>query len=245
MGRSYLPEAWARHCSASFGVRALAAALASYADGECGDHDVWPSQGRLAVDIGATTRTVQTLAAEGESLGWWTRIYLRRRASCELTYRLHFPLFSYIGSREEVGQKQASEVPEAGQNLLGSGPEAEQKQASGRRVQGFNGSRAEDLPTAGSLQEARGASAKAWPLAVAEKPPTLAEVTAFFAELGHAAGVAADFIDYWTSVGWMRGKTPMRDWRAAAHQNSRRMQSDAHAPRNAGHEIRQGTPDYD
>ena len=59
----------------------------------------------------------------------------------------------------------------------------------------------------------------------AQQPPTLAEATAYFAELGQPEWVAADFIDYWSSVGWKRGKSPMLDWRGTARQRDRQLKA--------------------
>lgn len=45
-------------------------------------------------------------------------------------------------------------------------------------------------------------------------PPTLAEVAAYVAE--RASPVVPEvFIDFYASKGWMIGKTPMKDWKAA------------------------------
>lgn len=48
-------------------------------------------------------------------------------------------------------------------------------------------------------------------------PPKPEEVRAYM----HGRGTPIDadsFCDYWESVGWMRGKTKMKDWKAAARQ---------------------------
>lgn len=45
-------------------------------------------------------------------------------------------------------------------------------------------------------------------------PPTFAEVQAFVNER-HSAVDPQEFIDFYESKGWMVGKTPMKDWRAA------------------------------
>ena len=45
-------------------------------------------------------------------------------------------------------------------------------------------------------------------------PPTLAEVQSYVAER-HSAVDPQEFIDFYTSKGWMVGKTPMKDWKAA------------------------------
>jgi hypothetical protein len=45
-------------------------------------------------------------------------------------------------------------------------------------------------------------------------PPTLAEVQSYVAER-HSAVDPQGFIDFYSSKGWMVGKTPMKDWKAA------------------------------
>lgn len=46
------------------------------------------------------------------------------------------------------------------------------------------------------------------------KPPTLDEVKAYIAEKGYSVD-AERFIDFYTSKGWVVGKSPMKDWKAA------------------------------
>lgn len=45
-------------------------------------------------------------------------------------------------------------------------------------------------------------------------PPTLAEVQAYVAER-HSPVEPQEFIDFYAAKGWMVGKTPMKDWKAA------------------------------
>lgn len=45
-------------------------------------------------------------------------------------------------------------------------------------------------------------------------PPTLEEVQAYVSER-HSPVVAQEFIDFYAAKGWMVGKTPMKDWKAA------------------------------
>lgn len=45
-------------------------------------------------------------------------------------------------------------------------------------------------------------------------PPTLAEVSAYVSER-HSPVDAQEFIDFYASKGWLVGKTPMKDWKAA------------------------------
>lgn len=54
-------------------------------------------------------------------------------------------------------------------------------------------------------------------------PPTPEEVRAYAEESGLDIN-ADDFCDYWESVGWMRGKSKMKDWKATARQWARREQ---------------------
>lgn len=46
-------------------------------------------------------------------------------------------------------------------------------------------------------------------------PPTLDEVSAYASEKGYLGFEAERFVDFYASKGWMVGKNPMKDWRAA------------------------------
>lgn len=51
-------------------------------------------------------------------------------------------------------------------------------------------------------------------------PPTLEEVTAYVHERGSRV-VPQEFIDFYAAKGWMVGKVPMKDWRAACRNAER------------------------
>lgn len=53
-------------------------------------------------------------------------------------------------------------------------------------------------------------------------PPSVQEVEAYAVEQG-CPGIGEDFVDYWSSVGWMRGKTKMIDWRGTLRQRIRQL----------------------
>ena len=46
-------------------------------------------------------------------------------------------------------------------------------------------------------------------------PPTVGEVADYASQMGYAGFGADRFVDYYTSKGWLVGKSPMKDWRAA------------------------------
>ena len=46
------------------------------------------------------------------------------------------------------------------------------------------------------------------------KAPTVEEVRAYILEKGYSVD-AESFVDYYTSKGWVVGKSPMKDWKAA------------------------------
>ena len=109
MGRSYTPEAWNRDPRASLGCKALANLLATYAEHEHGNQDVWPAPETVATCLGVTDRYVRQFSAEGETLGWWTRkLEHPRVGGTLLTWRLHFPAFTPNGSRTEAERNQGS-----------------------------------------------------------------------------------------------------------------------------------------
>jgi hypothetical protein len=51
-------------------------------------------------------------------------------------------------------------------------------------------------------------------------PPTLEQIKTYQAEKGFTFD-PDNFIDYWSSVGWKRGRTPMKDWKATARSWAR------------------------
>ena len=60
-------------------------------------------------------------------------------------------------------------------------------------------------------------------------PPTVEEVEAYCNEKGLKVE-ATTFVDHYDSNGWMVGKNPMRDWRAACRTWSSREQTPAPKP---------------
>lgn len=48
------------------------------------------------------------------------------------------------------------------------------------------------------------------------KAPTIEQVKAYFAEKGYTELEAERFVDHFTANGWKVGKSPMKDWKAAA-----------------------------
>lgn len=59
-------------------------------------------------------------------------------------------------------------------------------------------------------------------------PPTLAEVQSYVAER-HSEVDPQGFIDFYEAKGWMVGKTPMKDWKAAC-RNAEKWERWGHAP---------------
>lgn len=57
------------------------------------------------------------------------------------------------------------------------------------------------------------------------KPSNAQEVQDYFSERGYGEnGVGQKFIDHYDSIGWKRGKQPVKDWRATARTWMQRMQ---------------------
>lgn len=67
-------------------------------------------------------------------------------------------------------------------------------------------------------------------------PPTLDEVEAYCFEKGYGFDPET-FIAYYTASGWMRGKTPIKDWKACCVTWERKRKSDAKAKRSADDEF--------
>ena len=48
------------------------------------------------------------------------------------------------------------------------------------------------------------------------KAPTVEEAKSYFADKGYMESEAERFVDHFTANGWKVGKSPMKDWKAAA-----------------------------
>lgn len=68
-------------------------------------------------------------------------------------------------------------------------------------------------------------------------PPTLEEVHAYCTERGNGIDPQA-FIDHYTAKGWLVGKTPMKDWRAAVRTWETRRREAQSASTNSGQQSR-------
>lgn len=53
-------------------------------------------------------------------------------------------------------------------------------------------------------------------------PPSIVDVDSYIKEMGYANVDAQQFCDYYNSIGWMVGKSPMKDWRSAVRNWERR-----------------------
>lgn len=220
MGRAYLPEDWIRDQSASAQVRCLAALLSSYAEGESGDQDVWPSPTTLATAMGMSTRNLTRLGDEGQAKGWWTRIYERNfRGGTELTWRLHFPVFSPTshGTATEttpvsVGQNHSLFPADTETTGNGHGADTERTPVSAGRYEGKKVGRDEGILTLTPNKPAKKPSKpKAAPKPFT--PPTHDEVAQRLRDKGldkpTASFEATAFIEYWDASDW-KGVT---NWR--------------------------------
>lgn len=113
------------------------------------------------------------------------------------------------GSEPEADGKQSGSKHEADGKQSGSKPEAVCKQTASR-PQAIKDKGQEIKDEGRETREDTGARAGK-PRAI---PPTLEEVTAYVAERGSPVDPQR-FIDFYASKGWMVGKTPMKDWKAA------------------------------
>lgn len=161
------------------------------------DGDCWPAVATLARDISATPRQVRR-----------TMRGLEKAQLIEITHhagRSNSVRINWQGLTKKAGVTEAPGVTEStgegGQNRQGTpganvrGPLAHLSPKHKRNTQGtLNGT-----PKGGRARFV---------------PPTLGEVQAYCRERGK--GVDPErFINHYTANGWMRGKTPIKDWRAA------------------------------
>ena len=75
-------------------------------------------------------------------------------------------------------------------------------------------------------------------------PPSREEVQAYIVEKGYNVDAEA-FIDFYTSKGWLVGKTPMKDWRAAVRTWAKRDNRPRAQVNNKFNEYEQNNYDFD
>lgn len=182
--------------------------------------------------MGMSARTVRDAAAEGEKLGWWTRIHERTRSGgIMLTFRLHFPEFAGADSPVEADwQPVANGVPvgaiidkspvEAERKPSGSPVEAQWQPAATGRVEGSKVGRdegsfalASEAPTASKAKTPKPPKTNC-----ITNPPTLADFIARFAEVGTSSDEEAERCwHYYADNGWrMSNGKPLVNWRQSA-----------------------------
>lgn len=101
----------------------------------------------------------------------------------------------------------------------------------------------------GRLKEAAADQADDMPDIGAEQPaesdvPTLGEVERYCAERGSGVDARA-FYDYYSSIGWMMGRNPIKDWRAAVRRWERSSQPSYEPPRESARPSSNPALNYD
>jgi hypothetical protein len=235
MGRSYLPESWVRNPTVKPQAKGLACVLASYADTQFGDCDVWPSIKTLTATLNVTARYITELGDAGEAAGWWTRIYERTHTGgVKLTWRLHYPEFQAQESPSEPGTNHSSDRvllgaivgesrTEPQTNPNGTRTEPQTNHGSDVMDQGFKGSRGSSVEGSFALASEAPTATKAKPPKPPKptcitNPPTLADFIARFAEVGTSSDEEAERCwHYYADNGWrMSNGKPLVNWRQSA-----------------------------
>jgi DNA-binding transcriptional MocR family regulator len=195
--------------------RSLSAAqklvLLSMADRASGDDLCWPSKQTLADDTGLDRKTVFDAVAELESSGLIERTEERRGATGQVVvYRL-------LGVPHRVGERVAEaeqfQKRNSTENGMGKRPE------NGTVKRPKNGTQNLSVEPTSRTRRERATF-------VAPSPQEVAE---YALGLGYSGWdqEAVKFVAFYGAKGWMVGRNPMRDWKAAVVGWQARRKSEA------------------
>lgn len=113
-----------------------------------------------------------------------------------------------VEARREAGRKGA----EKRWNQDGKAMDANSKNSKCHNANGKNGLYKSDSVSdkKENIEKKNGDAIKRF------KAPTVEEAKSYFAEKGYMESEAERFVDHFTANGWKVGKSPMKDWKAAA-----------------------------
>ena len=137
--------------------------------------------------------------------------YARDGAAPQLCGNERF-LFPMMKSQIDRDNKALQELPETRSQAgkMGGRPK---KQAKPKKANGFCESK-KSYDKGNDKEKDKDNPLKGGDARARFTPPTLAEVQSYVAER-HSPVDPQEFIDFYASKGWMVGKTPMKDWKAA------------------------------
>ena len=160
-------------------------------------------------EFGRLTRALLVYSMTGEQLALCgnERFYAKRVMAQEDRFKASYDDIST--TRREAGKAGAAARWQNGKRIFANGKNGKAIVANGK-----NGNTETNTETKTNTNTQLSNDSKGDIRAKRFTPPTLAEVQSYVAER-HSPVDPQEFIDFYESKGWMVGKTPMKNWKAA------------------------------
>ncbi len=160
-------------------------------------------------EFGRLTRALLVYSMTGEPLALCgnERFYAKRVMAQEDRFKASYDDIST--TRREAGKAGAAARWQNGKRIFANGKNGKAIVANGK-----NGNTETNTETKTNTNTQLSNDSKGDIRAKRFTPPTLAEVQSYVAER-HSPVDPQEFIDFYESKGWMVGKTPMKNWKAA------------------------------
>ena len=160
-------------------------------------------------EFGRLTRALLVYSMTGEPLALCgnERFYAKRVMAQEDRFKASYDDIST--PRREAGKAGAAARWQNGKRIFANGKNGKAIVANGK-----NGNTETNTETKTNTNTQLSNDSKGDIRAKRFTPPTLAEVQSYVAER-HSPVDPQEFIDFYESKGWMVGKTPMKNWKAA------------------------------
>lgn len=160
-------------------------------------------------EFGRLTRALLVYSMTGEQLALCgnERFYAKRVMAQEDRFKASYDDIST--TRREAGKAGAAARWQNGKRIFANGKSGKAIVANGK-----NGNTETNTETKTNTNTQLSNDSKGDIRAKRFTPPTLAEVQSYVAER-HSPVDPQEFIDFYESKGWMVGKTPMKNWKAA------------------------------
>lgn len=160
-------------------------------------------------EFGRLTRALLVYSMTGEQLALCgnERFYAKRVMAQEDRFKASYDDIST--TRREAGKAGAAARWQNGKRIFANGKNGKAIVANGK-----NGNTETNTETKTNTNTQLSNDSKGNIRAKRFTPPTLAEVQSYVAER-HSPVDPQEFIDFYESKGWMVGKTPMKNWKAA------------------------------
>ena len=160
-------------------------------------------------EFGRLTRALLVYSMTGEQLALCgnERFYAKRVMAQEDRFKASYDDIS--NTRREAGKAGAAARWQNGKRIFANGKNGKAIVANGK-----NGNTETNTETKTNTNTQLSNDSKGDIRAKRFTPPTFAEVQSYVAER-HSPVDPQEFIDFYESKGWMVGKTPMKNWKAA------------------------------